>query len=592
MQNVQNAAEIQQRVINLVELYRTKVGKESKIAKDAKADYEARQNWNEEIAKEALKKAFTWPILEMHGPDTHTEIWTKGLQVNEQLLGHFYAEVAKEDSDKECLDQLLPDVYDKTVFNEEEESFLKAHFKEMVNYIILTPCDDSLEWVSQRDRKDISTIPIEVLELIKSRVEIATGSKVYYYKTLFGQLANLFDGCTYYCDTMSYAWTKIAVYANGIEAVDIETVDNNPSSFDAVVSYLPYIDYIWGLCEAYKKLSIGGKLVLLCPPSILSKKNDANVQFRKMLVEDKSIKEIIQLPQVMRISPVFESFCLLIVEKGRSENDVLLIDARTASNDFVTKHYMLSFDNLKFNAILQNSGIDPNSGLRKMIKVSADSLLQELLLPQVYTIERPLETEHPVPLSNLCTFESTLVRDVGYKLPDTTPMITLGDLEPLFSGDLDMSTIWKANAFVFDDHGNLIDSSIAHRIAEGYHFFNYSDCTFFDGNSDAVLYDYSSHDGVCVAIVRGTGKPYIVSQDILVFCPKKNFDANSLAAVLRLPITYRQLIAYQEYGIGDHLDDILVPTDKRVIGDELYRMKKEKDIIGALKEKLSNMEKS
>ena len=37
MQNVQNAAEIQQRVINLVELYRTKVGKESQIAKAAKA---------------------------------------------------------------------------------------------------------------------------------------------------------------------------------------------------------------------------------------------------------------------------------------------------------------------------------------------------------------------------------------------------------------------------------------------------------------------------------------------------------------------------------------------------------------------------
>ena len=32
MQNIQNAAEIQQRVINLVELYRNKVGRESQIA--------------------------------------------------------------------------------------------------------------------------------------------------------------------------------------------------------------------------------------------------------------------------------------------------------------------------------------------------------------------------------------------------------------------------------------------------------------------------------------------------------------------------------------------------------------------------------
>ena len=38
MQNAQNVTEIQQRVINLVELYRTKVGKESQIAKDAKEE--------------------------------------------------------------------------------------------------------------------------------------------------------------------------------------------------------------------------------------------------------------------------------------------------------------------------------------------------------------------------------------------------------------------------------------------------------------------------------------------------------------------------------------------------------------------------
>ena len=556
MQNVQNTAETQQRVISLVDLYRTKVGNESQMAKDAKADYEASQNWNEEMAME------TWPGLEMHEPDNHIEIWTKGLQVNEQLLGHFYAEVAKEDADKEILDQLLPDFYDKTIFNEEEESFLKANFKEMVNYIILTPCDDSLEWVFRKDRKDISTIPMEVLELIKTRVEIATGSKVYYYKTLFAQLANLFNGCTFYCDTMCYAWTKIAVYANGIDAVDIDAVDDdNPSSFDAVVSYLPKDDYVWSLCEVYERLSIGGKLVLLCPPSILSKENDANAQFRKILVEDKSIKEIIQLPQVMRNTGFFETYCLLIAEKGRPENDVLLIDARTASNDFVTKHYMLSFDNVKFNAILQHGGIDPNSGLRKMVKVSADCLSQELLLPQVYTIERPMETEQPVPLSNLCTFESTLVRDVQYDLPDDTPRISHSNLAPLFTGDLDMSTIRKANAFFFDDYGNLIDSGTARRTAKGYHFLDYRDCTFFDGNSDAVLYEYSTYDGVCVAVVKATGKPYIVSQDILVFCPKKSFDAYSLAAVLRQPITYRQLIAYQGYGIGYHLDDIIVPMD-------------------------------
>ena len=51
MQNVQNA-EIQQRVINLVDFYRTKVGKESQIAKYAK---EEKIFWDEENLKAAIK---------------------------------------------------------------------------------------------------------------------------------------------------------------------------------------------------------------------------------------------------------------------------------------------------------------------------------------------------------------------------------------------------------------------------------------------------------------------------------------------------------------------------------------------------------
>lgn len=552
------------------------------------------------------------------------------MQVNEQLLGHFYAEVAGENAEKEVLDQLLPDVYDTTVFTAEEESFLKTHFKEMVNYIILTPCDDSLEWVHRHDGKDAFTIPTEVLELIKTRVDIATGSKVFYPNTCFAQLANLFDGCTFYCDTMFYAWTKIAVYVNGIKALD----DEKPSSFDTIISYLPKDSDngkdINRICEAYKKLPMGGKLVLLCPPSVLVEdKNsfyrkklsetleyresesvkkklceenaslDANARFRKLLVEDKSIHEIIQLPHVMSNNASFETYCVLIAEKGRTENDALLVDARTASNDFDTKHYMQSFDNAKFNAIMHNGGIDPNTGLRKMVTVSADCMSPELLVPQVYTIERPSDAEHPAPLSNLCTLETTLVRDVQYDLPEDTPWITMSDLTSLFTGDTDMSTIRKADcpnnpAFVegskdyaFNKEGKFVDSIwVQMNTKKGHHVLEYRQCTFIDGNNDVVLY---VEHGVHVAIVRSTDKPFAVSKGILVFRPKNGVEANTLAAILRLPIVRRQLLAYKQFGIGSQLDDILVPTDKCVVGDELYRMEKEKSVTDELREKVQSM---
>ena len=104
MQDVQNA-DIQ-RVMNLVDLYRTKVGKESKIAKAAKKEYES------------MSEIGIW------GEGTHTEIWKKHLMVNEQLLGHFYVVVAGENAEKDVLDQLLPGIYEKTIFPEEEDTFL------------------------------------------------------------------------------------------------------------------------------------------------------------------------------------------------------------------------------------------------------------------------------------------------------------------------------------------------------------------------------------------------------------------------------------------------------------------------------------
>ncbi len=629
MQNVQNAADIQQRVINLVELYRTKVGKESQIAKDAKADCEY---WDKESVDMMMEEGLAVGGG-MYGEGPHTEVWIKHLMVNEQLLGYFYALVAGENAEKEILDQLLPDVYDKTIFTKEEELFLTTHFKEMVNYIILTPCDDSLEWVHRHDGKDAYTIPKDVLELVKGRVEIPAGSTVYYPNTAFAQLANLFNGCKYYCDTMFYAWTKVAVYANNIDAEDNAT----PSSYDAIVSYLPKDDddskAIAHLYDAYKNLPVSGKLVLICPPSVLVGKDntsyrrvlsetlkykelpsvkekldeeeasaDINAQFRRILVEDKSIKEIIQMPQIMSNNASFDTYCLLIAEKGRTENDALLVDARTASNDFDTKHYMLSFDNAKFNAIIHNGGVDPITGLRKTVTVSADCLSQELLVPQVYTIERPSEAELPVPLSTLCTLETTSVRDVQYDLPEDTPWISMSDLTPLFTGDMDMSTIRKADCpnnptfvegskdYTFNKEGKFVDSIwVQMNTKKGPHVLEYRHCTFINGNSDAVLYERSVEHGVRVAIVRSTSKPYAVSKGIFVFRPKDGIDAKTLAALLRLPIVYRQLIAYEQYGIGFHLDSILVPTDKRVIGDELYRMKKEETVTNELGDKVQAM---
>ena len=600
MQNAQNATEIQQRVINLVELYRTKVGKESQIAEYAKDNYN-------------LWAGADNPEQFSEGP--HIEVWKKHLMVNEQLLGHFYELVAGKNAEKEVLDQLQSEVYDRTIFTNEEELFLTTNFKDMVNYIILTPCDDSLEWVFLSDDRDAYTIPKEVLELVKARVEIPAGSRVYYPQTAFAQLANLFNGCKYYCDTMFNAWTKVAIYANNIDAED----NAKPSSYDAIVSYLPIDDddskAIASLCDAYKNMPVGGKLVLICSSDVLACKNksirkereidsasaDVNARFRRMLLEDKAIIEIIQLPQVMSGMASCETYCLLIAEKGRTESDVLLIDARVASDNMDAKHYAFSFNNAKFNAIMQNEGVDPNTGLRKVVKISLEELSSEILTPQVYVIERPLDAEHPVPLSSLCSLVSTKVRDVQFDLPEDTPLIELSDLTISYHGELNLSTIRKVGCpnnppylkgskdYVFDESGKFIDSILWQLASKkGVCVAEYRRSTFVDGISDSVLFHVTS-DSIGTTIVRSAGIPFAVSGGLIVLLPKEHFDALSLNAILRIPIVRRQIETYRYFGLKDHLDDIMVPTDKRVIYDEICRMEKEQNLNNKLQDNIQTM---
>ena len=468
MQNVQNAAEIQQRVINLVELYRTKVGKESDIAKEAKADDEW---WNQENLRLALEARETGEDFfgGVYGEGPHTEQWIKHLQVNEQLLGHFYAEVTGEEADKNVLKQLLPDVYDTTIFTDDEEVFLKYHFKEMVNYIIQTPCDD-LEWVHRHDGKDIYLLPKELLELIKSRVQIPAGSTIYNPFTGFAQFTSLFSNCSFicedsessylerwnkYCDRLRaeanqivekqevrllWAWMKIALYANHIDATVIE--DNTiPQEFDASIAFVPAFnraipDSVYGHFEqnpydseqiariegAYKNLKNQGTMVLILPNDFCWKKDKWSPlsSLWELLVQEGSIKEIIQLPQIMSKSHYsLKDYCIIVVEKGRKEDSTTFIDARFASqkseNDLF--HHTLDLD--AFYTMLQNGGKEQSTGLSQKAEVASFAIDPALMIPQVYVVEGPSGDTPPVRLSELCSLVTTRVNDV--KSSSSTP---------------------------------------------------------------------------------------------------------------------------------------------------------------------------
>ena len=599
MQNVQNAAEIQQKVINLVELYRTKVGKESQIAKDAKAFYDDWQGLNnKEISRGGDICLYQYQDFD----NPNEQVWIEHLMVNEQLLGHFYSVVAGEDAEKDVLDQLLPEVYDKTILSKEEETFLANHFKEMVNYIILTPCDEGLKWVNRHDGRDALTIPNEVLEMIGSRIEIHSGSKVYYPYAGFAQLTNLFKGCKFLLQNKN-AWMQVAIYANAIDA-DFYGEEVMPLSYDCVVSYLHAIDddckSVSRLCEAYKKLPIGGKFVMFCPNTLLS--GESYSSFRKMFLKDKAFKEIIQLPNVMSEN-AHSSFCIVIAEKNGEEDMVTFIDASSAQKESDNKNYKMTFDIEAFNAIIQNGGIDESTGLRKLISVPYSKIDERILSPYVYVIERPSEEEHPVPLSSICQLVKERVRDVKFDLPVDTPYILHKHLSSTFKGALNISNLDKIgfpnNPSKMKVH-DITDEEIVPYVLfhgnevsyEEQRIAIYRSAIHLSGKKDSVLW-LTDGDNIKSALYQSSGKDAAVGAKlfgmdlIYAFYPNSDIDALSLLAILNMPIVYRQMIAYAGFGLDHHLDDILVPTNKRTIGDEVKRLTLEQEAYSAQEEELA-----
>ena len=645
MQNVQNA-DIQ-RVMNLVDLYRRKVGKESKIAEDAKDEKARWDDANFDAALHLHEEGFKGPIGIDMAPDMPEE-WVNTLRVNDHLLGHFYSVVAGDDADKDVLSQFLADYYDSSVFTPEEEEFMRLHFKEMVNYIIQTPCDD-LNNVNRHDGKDWQLIPTEVLELIKSRANIPAGSTIYNPFSGFAQMASVYSDCKFYCEdsyasynkkwnefsekchkesnivlgtrdvSLMTAWMKVALYANSIDAKVIED-GTLLAEYDSVLSFIPRIpnaipdeayeldfelpgdpEIVNKMILAYKNLPEGGYMILVLPKDCLWASN-SYYSLRPLweeMINDKSLTEIIQLPWVMSSNIHREDYCVVIAEKGRVGDTTMVIDARFAVKKSEKKNFDQILDLSLFNELFSNNGIESTTGLRKVVRVPVEELKLDILVPQIYVIERPLEAECPTPLSALGTLATTRIRSLQIDLPEDTPWVELSDLSRSFKGDLNVTVLKKAECpnnpkfvegsedYAFGKSGKFIDDFWAQTYTKkGHRVYDYRRCTYLDGMKDALLFRLSEQ-GLGIAIVRATGKAVAVSEGIMVMYPENNINVKTLAVLLKLPIVIRQLKSFKDFGLAAHQDDILVPADKRIIVDEVNRMNNEYEVYKKQEELLA-----
>ena len=668
-----------ERIASLIDSYREEIGGvNSKNAKAIQDYIEAEEKKVYEAVEKRIANGEKPPIFDS-SVNYPMEMAYK-VEVNEQLIGHFYSKVAGSIVDNNVLKQLLADYYDDSFFSEEEEAFLSSHFKEVINYIINT---SGVKFQEYSGLKEVHLLSSEILELITKQIEIPDNATIYNPFTGLAQFASLFSRNHFICEesytlgrernckddsNWLWAWMKVALFANN---VDSEIVDGNniPSSYDYVFSYIPFtsIDffinqnddtfkslYSWN-CDAaiisklegaYQNLNKDGKMILLLPDFLLRKdgENYPLENFWKQVICHRSLVKIIHLPSTC--NNLNYNFCLLVIDKGCLFNNVTMIDARFAKKqsdlriieledyldvlrenskqktessfsprcykgvfiegkDKVVEEYNIPFSqNLDldlFEEMLHNNGIDPNTGLRKIVTINHTDLNPSLLFPQVYVIEKPQNVDSLIPLSKLCTFVPTKIRELKFDLPEDTPWVKERNLTYTFHGPLNILEVEKANCpnnpqqtedFLFNQMGEFSEERPwSQRKPIGRRVIEYRKCTYLDGSKDAVLIKVDTKD-YPFAVLAVEEKPIAIDKNILVFCPNDGVNIRTLAAIIKMPIVCNQIIAYENLGLENHLDDIIVPYDKWLIDNEVSRLLHEEEMANSLKANYENIKKS
>lgn len=438
-------------------------------------------------------------------------------------------------------------------------------------------------------------------------------------------------------------------YDYAISYIPYTTTDffTNPSedTYQSVLSNKCDATIVSKLQLVYQNLSSKGRMLLIIPDYLMWKngKNYPMGDLWRQVISEGSLAKIIQLPSTC--NGLNYNFCIVIIEKGRHTTDVLMTDARFAAktpdlNIFELEDYLdvirkngqktseetlptgyrsvfingeekmvEEYDfpffqtvNLELiSAMKLNNGKEPNSGLRKTVTINKKDLDLNLLLPQVYVSQKPQDDEDSIPLSDLCSFVSTVIKDLDFDLPIDTPWIKVKNLTYTYQGAIDCSKVEKAECpnnpphtddYSFDSNGNLSEDRPWHqRKPIGRRVLEYRKCTYLDGKSDAVLIKFDTK-GNPFAILSADGNPVAVDKGIMAFCPNDGISIYTLAAILKMPIIYNQIISYKRFGLSEHLEDIKVPFDKWLIDNEVSRLINEEKMNQALTKANEDIKKS
>lgn len=404
-----------------------------------------------------------------------------------QLLITLYNDVVEEKADPSIQEKLSKyrEYFWKEALDEEEYTFLKDNFKEMVNFIF----SKGLHYGSEATSNTIHLMKSDI-SFIKEASRYVTakpGDKVYLENDTLGDGAILFPQCTILCENNDEetALKKIRLFAAGIQYRDINSIEEE--TIDIVISGSgSFPAFLVPYETLYATLANSGTMVMQAHPFFMASMDEKAVSFRKRLVADKAIKSIIKYAEGRNIF----RYVMVIEKMEHSEVDVQ-------------------------DRVRQESG-----------KVDYEKITPRILLPGYYLTEKP---ENGMPLSELIANYDFMYMEDGvnkHKVQSVSleqPIVFPQDLGNVFK-DADIS---QKDIKAGKEYGENADNPA-------------SNCYNVDFPSILL---YGGTKNIYVGITPQCQVPYAVLDPIACFRAKDGVDLRYVASLLFNPIVAKQISA-------------------------------------------------
>lgn len=318
---------------------------------------------------------------------------------HQQLLAKLWSIVNGQPVEGQLLGELAHyiDFFKGDILTEQEFEYLVSNYKDTVNHIFTL----SEEWLWRE--MSFWEFPEELCDLMTKLLDCENDDTIYIPLMEYGDLAVKFAQYKIsgnICSPRIWAFCCIRLQANGI-VYDIPYPEQGtmpqvsvpePNSVDCIICDLsdPLLTMDNSISELYAALRPNGRMTVIVSAHTLGAMGENEQKFRKMIVRDKSLEAIVQLPSDIfrKSNDSFFVMCIDKKEKASEYDGVVMADATIATREYGVKSNLKRLDVDRFvEAVQHRDDVKENAEVCK--RIPYDKVDADILLPVHYLVEKP-----------------------------------------------------------------------------------------------------------------------------------------------------------------------------------------------------------